>query len=205
MLGLALLCGAVTAAAWSGGDWSDATLLVGLSVTLGVLALGIIVSGIRGKQSGAVGGFAFLAAVALVFLGLFPTGTAFFPVGVPVWKVSTDADSSPPGYAVLAGRATFDLTALNSVGPAERTIDVWMGVGVTELILPSDRSVQVETNALIGGIDYVGDAAAAERGGLFFHDSHTFTDDDTRTVTRIRVWTALGQVTVIAPAPLESS
>ncbi|TFD29661.1 PspC domain-containing protein [Cryobacterium cryoconiti] len=205
VLGLALLCGAVAAALWSGGDWSDAALLVGLSVTLGVLALGVIVSGIRGKQSGAVGGFAFLTAVALVFLGLFPSGTAFFPIGAPVWTVSADAASTPPGYAVLAGRATLDLTALDAAGAAERTIDVWMGVGVTELILPSDRPVQVETTALIGGIDYVGDAAAAERGGIFFRDVHTFNDDDARTVTRIRVWTALGQVTVIAPARLESS
>ncbi|MCY7290296.1 MAG: cell wall-active antibiotics response protein [Cryobacterium sp.] len=205
VLGLALLCGAVAAGVWSGGNWSDATLLVGLSVTLGVLALGIIASGIRGRQSGAVGGFAFLAAVALVLLGLFPGGTAFFPVGAPVWTVSADADTAPPGYAVLSGRATIDLTALDAASAEDRTIDVWMGVGVAELILPRDRPVQVETNALAGGIDYVGGTVAVQQGGVFFHDSRTVNDDATRAVARIRVWTVLGQVTVVGPSSLGPS
>ncbi|HSP52694.1 MAG TPA: PspC domain-containing protein [Cryobacterium sp.] len=205
VLGLSLLCGALAAGVWSGGNWSDAALLVGLAVTLGVLALGIIVSGIRGKQSGALGGFAFLAAAALVLLGLFPSGTVFFPVGAPVWTVGADADDTPPGYAVLAGRATIDATALDAAGAEDRTIDVWMGVGVTELILPRDRPVQVETNALAGGIDYVGGTVTLQQGGVFFHDSRTFNDDDTRAVARIRVWTALGQVTVVGPSRLEPS
>ena len=197
VLGLALLCGAVAAGVWSGGNWSDAALLVGLSVTLGVLALGIIVSGIRGKQSGAVGGFAFLAAVPLVFLSLFPSGTVFFPVGAPVWAVNADAGSAPSGYAVLAGRATIDLTALDVAGTEARTIDVWMGVGVTELLLPNDRPVQVETNALIGGFDYVGDEVTVQQGGVFFSDSRTFNSGDAPAMARVRVWTTLGQITVI--------
>ena len=197
VLGLALLCGAVAAGVWSGGNWSDAALLVGLSVTLGVLALGIIVSGIRGKQSGAVAGFAFLAAVPLVFLSLFPSGTVFFPVGAPVWAVNADAGSAPSGYAVLAGRATIDLTALDVAGTEARTIDVWMGVGVTQLLLPNDRPVQVETNALIGGFDYVGDEVTVQQGGVFFSDSRTFNSGDAPAMARVRVWTTLGQITVI--------
>ncbi|TFD06265.1 PspC domain-containing protein [Cryobacterium sandaracinum] len=203
VLGSALLCGAVAAGVWSGGNWSDAALVLGLAVTLGVLAVGIIVSGIRGKQSGALGGFAFLAAVALVLLGLFPSGTAFFLVGIPVWTVSADADAAPPGYAVLSGRATIDLTALNAASVEDRTIDIWMGVGVTELILPRGRAVLVETNALAGRIDYVGGSVAVQQGGAFYSDSRTFNDDGTGTVARVRVWTALGQVTVVGPSRLE--
>ena len=203
LLGLALLCGALAAGIWSGGTWSDAALLVGLAVFLGVLALGIIVSGILGRQSGAVGGFAFLTAATLVILGLFPSGTAFFPVGAPVWSVSADAEAAPPGYAVLSGRATIDLSDLGAPGADDRTIDVWMGVGVTELILPRDRPVQVETHALAGGIDSVGGEVAVQQGGVFFHDSRTFNAGDTPAVARIRVWTVLGQVTVVDPTPLE--
>jgi predicted membrane protein len=106
---------------------------------------------------------------------------------------------------VLAGRATIDLGDLAAAAAEDRTIDVWMGVGVTELILPRDRSVQVETTALAGGIDSVGGAVAEQRGGVFFHDSRTFNDDDTPAVARIRVWTMLGQVTVVSPSPLEPS
>lgn len=196
VLGLALVAGAATAGLWSSGIWSTPALVVGLAAALSVLALGIIVSGIRGRESGAMGGLAFLAAAALVPLGVFPSGTAFFPIGAPVWTVSPIAAGAPPGYVVLAGKSTVDLSRFDEPGgSAGRTIDIWMGMGVTELILPADRPVQVEAGALIGGIDY-GDTSSQDLGGLFFHDQRVFNDAGTRTMPRIRVWTFLGQVTI---------
>ncbi|MDJ0323446.1 PspC domain-containing protein [Cryobacterium sp. PH31-AA6] len=197
VLGLALTGGAVTAGLWSAGTWSTAALIVGLAVTVGVLALGVIISGIRGREGGAMGGLAFLAAAALVLLGVFPGGTAFFPVGAPVWTVSPVAAGAPPGYVVLAGKSTIDLSRLDEPGGSdERTIDIWMGMGVTELILPTDRAVQVEAGAFIGGINYSADPSSQGLGGLFFHDQRAFNDDGTRAMPRIRVWTFLGQVTI---------
>lgn len=201
VLGLALLAGAVTAGLNSGGVWSAAVPVVGLSVALGVLAVGILMLGLRGKQSGAVGGFAVLAVVGLVFVGLFPAGTQFFPVGAPTWTVSADAAAAPPGYAVLSGRATIDLSALDAAAAEARTIDVWMGVGVTELLLPRDRPVRVEAGALVGGVDYVGERAAVQQGGLFFHDARTFNPGGAPAVASVRVWTLLGQVTVVGAEP----
>ncbi|TFD12706.1 hypothetical protein E3T26_10795 [Cryobacterium sp. TMT1-21] len=201
VLGLALLAGAVAAAVISGGVWSAAVPVVGLSVALGVLAVGIIVLGIRGKQSGAVGRFAFLAAVVLVVVGLFPAGTQFFPVGAATWTVSADAAGAPPGYAVLSGRATIELSALDAAAAEARTIDVWMGVGVTELVLPDNRSVRVEASTLAGEIDYVGERAAVQQGGIFFHDARTFNPGDASPVARVRVWTLLGQVSVVGADP----
>jgi phage shock protein PspC (stress-responsive transcriptional regulator) len=203
VLGLALLAGAISAGVWSAGVWSDAALLVGLAVALGVLALGIIVCGIRGREGGALGGLAFLTAVALLVLGVFPTGTQFFPLGAPVWTVGPVAASAPPGYVVLAGKSTIDLSGLDDGHGAEaRTIDVWMGLGVTELVLPTGRPVRVEAHAMIGGIDYSG---ADDRGGIFFQDSRTFNGSDARVVPRIRVWTFIGQVTIVGAGSQEPS
>ncbi len=194
---LALTAGAVTAGLWSNGVWSSQALLVGLAAALGVLALGIVISGIRGREGGAMGGLAVLAAAALVLLGVFPTGTAFFPVGAPVWTVSPVAAGAPPGYVVLAGKSTVDLSRFDEpAGSDGRTIDIWMGMGVTELILPTDRAVQVEAGAFIGGINYSGDPSSQGLGGLFFHDQRVFNDGGTRVMPRIRVWTFLGQVTI---------
>lgn len=191
VLGLALLVGAVAAALYSAGTWSTAAFVVGLAVTLGGLAIGIIVSGIRGRDSGAMGGFAFLAAATLVVVGVFPEGTRFFPLGAPTWTVSPS--STAPGYAVLAGRPTIDLSPLETTeASAARTIDVWLGFGVTELILPADQPVVVEAHAVIGGVDYAG--TADDDGGLFFHDARTFNGGGSGAVTEVRVWSFFGQV-----------
>jgi phage shock protein PspC (stress-responsive transcriptional regulator) len=196
VLGIGLAAGAVTAAVYSGGAWSPATLLVGLAVTLGVLALGIIVSGIRGRDSGTMGGFAFLAAVGLLVLGVFPAGTQFVPFGAPNWTVVTRAADHVPGYAVIAGNPTVDLSELDTAGGQSRTIDVWLGFGQTELILPADRPVRIETNTIIGGVDY-GSTSAADHGGVFFHDSHTVNGAGKYPAVQIRIWSLVGQLEIV--------
>jgi phage shock protein PspC (stress-responsive transcriptional regulator) len=96
-----------------------------------------------------------------------------------------------------AGRATIDLTALDDAAASgDRTIDVWMGFGVTELVLPTDRPVRVEANSIIGGIDYAGNRSTEDRGGVFFHDSRTFNGTTASAMPLIRVWTFIGQAVI---------
>ncbi|MFC5929369.1 PspC domain-containing protein [Cryobacterium melibiosiphilum] len=219
VLGIALLAAATTAVVFSGGTWSPDALVIGLAVGLGVLALGIIVSGIRGRVSGAMGGFAFLAAVALLVVGVIPAGTQFSAFGGSGWRAeatgsSTDfGNETVPGYAMIAGEATVDLRALadtrNADDVAGRVIDVWVGLGVTQLELPSNTAIRVETNTFIGAVDYAAganfgsgsaDADTVDRGGVFLHDSRTFSADDAEydvPIPVIRVWSLIGQVDVI--------
>lgn len=207
-LGLALTLGAGAAAiysgAFAGGVWSGSALLIGLSFALGILALGIIVSGIRGRSSGAMGGFAFLAAAGLLALGILPAGTQFSAVGSPTWTVSSSSEAAP-AYAIIAGTPTVDLTALTSSTASTSsgdapTIDVWVGFGATELLLPANRPVNVEVNTLAGGVEYEASSNSrssdVERGGVFFHDVRTVNGVDSATTPTIRVWTLAGQVTV---------
>lgn len=215
-LGVALLAAATTAVIFSRGTWSPSALVIGLAVGLGVLALGIIVSGIRGRVSGAMGGFAFLAAVALLVVGVIPAGTQFSAFGGSGWRAeatgsSTSFGGEVPGYAMIAGRADLDLRALRDTRNADdvpgRVIDVWVGLGVTELELPIDTAVRMETNTLIGAVKYGtagsnfgSDADSVDRGGVFLHDSRTFSTEDAENdvpIPVIRVWSLIGQVNVI--------
>jgi phage shock protein PspC (stress-responsive transcriptional regulator) len=201
VLGIALAAGAVAAGIYAAGNWSSAALLTGVAIALGVLALGIIVSGIRGRDSGAMGGFAFLAVLTLLFVGVFPQGTQFSPFGDNHWMVSSAAADGAPGYAMIAGNPTVDLSDLSSSARGGgRTIDVWLGFGATDVILPAHGSVRVETNSIVGGVDY-GDNNSSDHGGVFFHDSRSLNgagsnSTSDRPVAQIRIWSLVGQVDV---------
>jgi hypothetical protein len=211
----------MTAFVFSRGGWSAQALVLGLAAGLDVLALGIIISGIRGRVGGAMGGFAFFAAVALLVVGVIPTGTQFAALGGAGWRAEATSSSSTlgpdavPGYALIAGQANLDLRALRDTRSADdvdgRVIDVWVGLGVTELRLPSNTAVRVETNTFIGAVDY-GDTdsnfgaesgsndESVDRGGVFLQDSRTFSADSAENdvpIPVIRVWSFIGQVNVI--------
>ncbi|MBG6213988.1 MAG: PspC domain-containing protein [Cryobacterium sp.] len=207
VLGLALATGAVAAMVNSRGVWSNEVVLLGLAFALGVLAVGIVIAGIRGRTDGAMGGFALLAAVVIAAVAVFPPGTQFSAFGTNVWALSANtADATEtPGYAMIAGQTILDLRDFDNPGLRnDRTIDVWLGAGETKLILPADAPVRVETHAVVGGVDYSGRSSSSENGernGLFTADRRTFnagsvnsTRDENGPV--LRIWTLAGLVTL---------
>ena len=202
VLGLALATGAVAAGVNSTGVWSQEAILLGVAFALGVLALGIVIAGIRGRTDGAMGGFAFLAAVTLLVLGVFPQGTQFTAVGDTVWQVSAnDAAVNPTtSYAMITGQTTLDLSDFDNPGLDEESIiDVWLVAGVTNIQLPTDAPVRVETHALVGGVEYSGRAVDAENGertGVFASDQRTFNASSRSDGPLLRIWTIAGVVTL---------
>ena len=207
VLGLALAGGAVTAgivAAGSTAAASGSALAIGLAVALGVMAIGVIVSGIRGRRGGALSGFAFLAGVALVAVGVFPAGTHFVAAGDPTWQVAAASSSDyRPGYALVAGQATIDLGLLDDARITDgRVIDVWVGLGETRVVLPESTPVRVESHAIVGGM---GDGEGTQQqNGLFLNETRTFNGADGNTLPVIRVWSYIGQVTIIEPSSTTS-
>ena len=194
--GLALTAGAVSAAVVADGAWSNSAFLVGASAALAVIAIGIVIAGIRGKEGGWLNGFSIVLAATVAGTAFIPAGTDVVTFGDPTWQYSI---SDPNGFAMIAGAPTIDLTDLDDApSGTSRTIEIWVGAGQTELILPTDRTVRVEANALAGGIDYTGPDQGDEldRGGVFFHDSRVVTGAAGAGVTTVRVWTAFGQVTI---------
>ncbi|MDJ0350904.1 PspC domain-containing protein [Cryobacterium sp. PH29-G1] len=200
VLGLAWVTGAVAAGVYSNGSWSQGAVILGVAVALGVLALGIVIAGIRGRTDGAMGGFAFAAAITLVVLGVFPQGTQFTAVGSNVWALSANSEMVNPAtsYAMVAGQTTLDLSDFDNPGlQNDRVIDVWLGAGETRLILPADAPVRVETHALVGGVEYSGRAVATENSehtGLFASDQRTFNASSRSAGPLLRIWTFAGVV-----------
>ena len=202
VLGLALAIGAVAAGLNSNGVWSQDAIILGVAFALGVLAVGIVIAGIRGRTDGAMGGFAVLAAVTLVVLGVFPQGTHFSIVGNTVWSLSANSATADPtsGYAMVVGNTTLDLSDFDNPGLNEDSvIDVWLLVGATDIQLPTDAPVRVESRALVGGVEYSGRAVAAENGeqtGVFAYDQRTFNASSRSDGPLVRIWTLAGVVTL---------
>ncbi|KFF58911.1 hypothetical protein JF66_15100 [Cryobacterium sp. MLB-32] len=204
VLGLALAAGAVTAGIIASGTTtapSPSALPIGLAVALGVMAIGVIVSGIRGRRGGALSGLALLAGVSLVAVGIFPAGTDFVAAGDPTWRIAAASSSDyHPGYALGAGQATIDLGLLEDDRLVDdRIIDVWVGLGDTRILLPASTPVRVQSHAVVGGVTTLNSAGGQEQSGLFLNETRTFNGGTNVTLPLIRVWSSIGQVTIIEP------
>ncbi|WP_268871349.1 PspC domain-containing protein [Cryobacterium roopkundense] len=204
VLGIALISGAVAALVFSAGVWSQAALTLGIAVILGLIALGMVVLGFRGRESGALSGYAFLAVVALLVAGIVPANVQFVLIGSPTWFAiaPTEVDAHS-GYALLVGQATLDLSGLDD-GPmmfmrsnASQSINVWAGVGQTRIILPEHAPVLVDTTAVIGAVDYSGSRSGQDQQGILLHDARLFNSNNSLVPTVVHVRSFVGQVSII--------
>ncbi|WP_297366187.1 PspC domain-containing protein [Cryobacterium sp.] len=194
--GVALSAGAVAASFVADGSWSNSAFLVGAAAALAVVALGIVVAGIRGKEGGWLNFFSIALVVSMGWTAFIPADADVVPFGDPTWQYDT---SDPTGLAMVAGSPRIDLSGLDRT-PAgiDRTIDVWLGFGDVELLLPENRTVEVQASNLAGGIDY--GESGVDRGGLLFFDSRFVSEGSGTGVTTVRVWTGFGEVTINQPA-----
>jgi phage shock protein PspC (stress-responsive transcriptional regulator) len=198
--GLALSAGAVAASFVADGSWTSSAFLVGASAALAVIALGIVVAGIRGKEGGWLNFFSILLAATMAWTVVIPVGTDVATFGDPTWQYNATstrlADESPAGFAMIAGAPVIDLTDVdNAPASSDHTVDVWTAFGEVDLVLPENRTVVVETSTLAGGIEYTG-LDDIDRGGVLFYDSRTVAQGSGTGVTTVRVWMLAGQVTI---------
>ncbi|MFC3300140.1 Predicted membrane protein [Arthrobacter agilis] len=113
-----------------------------------ILALGIIILGIRGRSSGPIG---FTAAVSIVGALI-----ASFGVVGGTWVVAREATAKPAslataaeGYSVLAADTTIDLTDLPPLRQ-ELVVPVSVLAGDLTVIVPDDVPVEVRTRIALG-------------------------------------------------------
>lgn len=141
-MALALL-GAGSAALWAlGAGWSGASLVT--AALLGgtaVLAVSLIIAGVRGRCTGWVGFLAFCGVVALVFTSLLPSGSKFQPFGV------MEVSSSDAGAVLIAGSTRIDLEPRGT-----HDLAVWHLAGNSRITLPADSPVIVRVYLLAGNI-----------------------------------------------------
>jgi phage shock protein PspC (stress-responsive transcriptional regulator) len=192
--GLALAAGAIAAAVVADGNWSNSAFLVGAAAALAVVALGIVVAGIIGKEGGWLNGFSIVLASTMVWTAFVPAGSDFVAFGSPTWQYSA---SDSAGFAMIAGAPTIDLAAVDSTPSAtDHTVDVWLAFGDVEVVLPKNRTVLVEAANLAGGIDYDTPEGSARESGVLVHDSRIVIEGVGTGVTTVRVWNGFGEVTI---------
>ncbi|MET4637442.1 PspC domain-containing protein [Mycetocola sp. 2940] len=197
-LGLALLAGVFVAVALGYTTFSDTAVLVGVGTALGVIALATILAGIRGKESGALGFFAVVAILVLLFVGVFPRGTAVSVVGNTTWVVEDAAPGTSTGYSMAAGSPTLDLSGLDDRGAeVGGTVELWLGAGTVELVLPEDVPVVLEVAGGIAGLSYTdADGEARERGAPAYREVLRFGDTSGDDMTTVRIWLGAGSVDI---------
>lgn len=138
---------------------------VALATGVVVLGLGIVLLGIRGRSSGALG---FLAAVAIAATML---SSASPPTGNWVladqgrWSM-TVASPSPEGYTVFAGQGRVDLTGLTDLS-RDVVIPVSAAAGNVNILVPDDVPVDVRSRLALSSTDLVSAADTTSIGGVW--------------------------------------
>jgi phage shock protein PspC (stress-responsive transcriptional regulator) len=209
VIGLALIAGALVALANAGATVSFEDVVLGLATAVAVLAVGIVVNGVRGKRSGGASGFASVLVAALIVLSIVPHGPHFrygFDVAfTPTNTAGTDRDT----YVAGIGDATFDLSEYYSgsdeVDVAGQVDELRLLAGVADVtvVLPEDEFVRLTLG--------VGAGDAVTRNGSGVTDalySNTVTEylpsgettwDPTARALEVEVQLGAGTITVIDP------
>ncbi|NLA65695.1 MAG: PspC domain-containing protein [Leucobacter sp.] len=174
-LALALIAGGLSAAiTFSLTEHTATTLVLGLVAAVAVLALAMILAGVRGKDSGWLGFLAICGVIVLIFApvsSLLPQHTEFVPFGNTVMVVTPNDDDR--ASVKVGGNTTVDLGELTRSSEASE-IDVWLLGGNVTVRLPETHATTVHVNLLAGNVRDERLASAERRqGGIFV--SRTFT------------------------------
>lgn len=192
-LALALLIGAAAAliALGAGGE-AGLVATVALLTATATLALSMIVAGVRGRDSGWVGFFAFCGVIALLFAPfstMLPEQTQVVPFGSAT--IQSGDTASDRALLMIGGNATVDLSELPRTAEP-RTVEVWLLGGNSTVIMPDSAPVEVRIDVLAGNVRDLRAAGEQRRqGGIFMARSlaqHTEgVADDEITNVRIRM------------------
>lgn len=156
VIGLALVAGGMTVALLSTGEPTAVSVVIGASVALAVLALGIIVNGIRGVRAGGAAGIAWLILVPLAFTGI---AVAAGDTAVRWGPALTLEPSETQSFAVGAGRIQLDLTEFaDPDAELPANVELRVGAGDITVIIPDDVPVVFSAAVGAGAIDATGES-----------------------------------------------
>ena len=157
VIGLALLLGGFTMLYLKGGELEVTTAVAGLSVALAVLAIGIIVNGIRGKRSGGAAGLAGLLLVPLVLFTVFPQNTHFQYTSA-YFAPQNEFNSNVDLYVAGSGGVVLSLLDYYDDEPLRNGVwesdDIFLVVmsGSVQVLVPEDAYTDVNATAIVGGV-----------------------------------------------------
>ena len=171
-LGAAMLAaGGIVVADRVGGGIRTAPV-VAVAVALGVVALGIIVSGALGRRAGGLAPIAVLLAIAAANGAVWHDAAGGVD-GRRTWRPPA-APASP--YQLGAGRAVLDLTdpalAMTATGASPVTVTASLGAGELVVVVPPGTAVEVDASVGLGNVtDDVDRAGAVDRDGAGLNET----------------------------------
>lgn len=168
-------------------------LLASMIAALAVLALSLIVAGIRGRRTGWVGFFAACGVVAVLFAAVLPWGSRFQLFG------DLEAGPEAPATVVIAGTTVLDLESLDSRQTGE-SYEVWMLAGNAKVKVPADRPAKVRVEVGAGGITEQRDGVDFRQSGPLVGRTIETGRGESGPTTNVTVRVLGGNVTVIDDA-----
>lgn len=123
-----------------------APLIAAIIAALAVLALSLIVAGVRGRNTGLIGFLSFCGVIALLITAVLPWGTRFQPFG----EIQLNGHSV--GSVSVAGNVDIDLTDLDLTPRQPANLVVWHGAGDVNIAMPKQAPAVVELRVLAGEI-----------------------------------------------------
>lgn len=143
----------------------DAANAVVWATGAGVLGLGILVAGLRGRTSGLLG---FLAVATLVIGGIFniAPNADHFRLQNAQWN-PVSIDDARKGFDITGANGTVDLTKLNLSAPLSSDVVVPMDVTASniKLVIPATVPVEVQADMTFANLKQDGSAVTQSNGG----------------------------------------
>jgi phage shock protein PspC (stress-responsive transcriptional regulator) len=158
VIGLAVVVGGLTIIGVSQGTVTTFDIPLGFAAALGVLALGIIVNGVRGKRGGGASAVAIIIVVFLAFSSIFRAADVRFGEET-FYEPVNRAGSEIQTYVVPFGDVTLDLTdyyersgtGSDNVGSADSVL-LAAGAADVTVIVPNDEYVRIDSELGSGEI-----------------------------------------------------
>lgn len=128
---------------------SGAPLVAALVAGTAVVAISMIIAGVRGKTTGGIGFLGFLGVLALMVTAVLPWGTTYHAFGT-----NTVTESSPAAVALI-GDTTVDLSVYDT-DAAHTHVEVSQIAGDIILQVPANRPTEITMDVLAGSIESQG-------------------------------------------------
>ncbi|MBE7699434.1 PspC domain-containing protein [Oerskovia sp. Sa1BUA8] len=174
-----------------------------IGATIILLGLGIVVSGLRGRTSGALGGLAVVATiVALPIVGWNSVERSDIGLTAPVSDATytvTSVQDAENGFSFTFGNPVVDLSQLDLTAGDQVVVPVSLRAGNLTVIVPAGTPVEAEVQLLAGNASWTVDGESRNINGVNTRP-HTFTSDTVSDgadpVLLLEVDVAAGDVTI---------
>jgi len=157
VIGVALVAGGATALLVGNGELEVPTVVVALAVTLAVLAIGIIVNGVRGKRSGAPSAVATIVLLPLIFFAVLPQNTHLEYSAAAFSPENRTGDTTDVYVAGRGGVVDLEGYYAKNSTDGEDEVYLIVGAGDVDVYLPTDENVGTRSIIMFGDTIYEGD------------------------------------------------